>query len=170
LLKARCLPSKRGEAALINISLLNRYVGKNISQICPNGYDDNNDSHCAHFVAHVLRISEGTKCTNLVHGPGPGASVRVDDVFNKWCPKVIDELSKPSSWSSGWIFIINPKYVRLSPRKMQDVGRKHMGIFVGGSVWHYSNTQDKVVRVSIDRMKKHYPSASDNGLFFGTVR
>ncbi|MDF2763855.1 MAG: hypothetical protein K0S81_849, partial [Rhodospirillales bacterium] len=40
---------------------------------------------------------------------------------------------------------------------MQDVGRKHMGIFVGGSVWHYSNSQDKVVCVSIDRMKKHYP-------------
>ena len=155
---------------MLSITTLNGYVGKNISQICPNGYTANNLSHCAHFVAHALGIQENYLCTNQVHGPGPGASIRVEDIFNRWCPKVIDELSKPNSWSSGLIFIINPIYVRLSPRKMDNVGRKHMGIFVGGSVWHYSNTQDKVVRVSIDRMKKHYPSASDNGLFFGTFR
>jgi hypothetical protein len=90
----------RGEATVINISMLNGYVGKHISQICPNGYDANNIWHCAHFVAHALDIMVGTKCTNIVHGPGPGASIRVNEIFNDWCPKVIDELSKSKSWSS----------------------------------------------------------------------
>jgi len=47
---------------MLNLELLNSYVGKNISEICLNGYANNNDNHCAHFVSHILNLHFSLTC------------------------------------------------------------------------------------------------------------
>jgi hypothetical protein len=67
---------------------LNFFAGKHISQICYNWYVDDKLNHCAHFVSHVLGISETNNCYNARGTPGrtmPGACIRVDELFNDWC-------------------------------------------------------------------------------------
>jgi hypothetical protein len=46
--------------------------------------------------------------------------------------------------------------------------KKHIGIFCDGAVWHYSNTRDKVVRVTPESFGRHYPSPH-NAMFYGEM-
>ena len=48
------------------------------------------------------------------------------------------------------------------------VPRKHVGIFADGFIWHYSNSQHKVVRQTPSQFAQHYPSP-DNAMFFGAL-
>lgn len=156
---------------MISASTLNFYVNMHVSMICPNGYDQDNINHCVHFVGHVLGIQVGASCSTIVGGQRAlRASIRVDEIFNMWCPSVGEFDSKPNSVSQGLIFIINEINVRLNPKHMGNVGTKHMGVFVGGSVWHYSNGRHKVVSVPVSQMRNHFPSKKDNYLFYGTLK
>lgn len=47
----------------VGCSKLSSYLNKNIRDICPNHFDDNNLNHCAHFVSHMLGIGIGYTCT-----------------------------------------------------------------------------------------------------------
>ena len=68
---------------MLNLELLNSYVGKNISEICLNGYANNNDNHCAHFVSHILNLHFSLTCDQMVPESAKqsvGANIRVHEV------------------------------------------------------------------------------------------
>jgi hypothetical protein len=73
----------------IGYSKLGSYLNKNIRDICPNHFDDNNLNHCAHFVSHVLGIAIGYTCDRMVRGSnGAKANIKVQELFGMWCPEV----------------------------------------------------------------------------------
>lgn len=146
---------------------LDSYLGKNISEICGNGYTDNLLNHCAHFVAHVLGLSVGYTCRNQTGGKEFGACIKVHHLFAH-CVKVGTWASKPDELDACLIFITHASNVNVGKKEMVNHPRKHVGIFREGSVTHYSNTMDRVTRQSVEQFSHHYPAPS-NALFYGKV-
>lgn len=152
---------------MISQSALAGYLGKSMSQICPNGYADPNDNHCAHFVSHAIGFRFGLTCGQMKTGPGPSANIRVQEVFHQ-CPAVGAWSQKPVVLVSCLVFITNSSNVDLKNRIMTNVPRKHIGIFSNGSIWHYSNSKHSVVSQTPDQFSNHYPAPS-NSMFYGRV-
>jgi hypothetical protein len=154
---------------LVTEATLNAYLGQHISQICGIGYSSDSDNHCAHFVSHVLGYQFGVTCRTMIHGRGTPASIRVQEVFAR-CLQVgpWDDLPTPLFW--GLVFITNATNVNVQSRQMQNVPRKHIGIFLGGSrqIWHYSNSRRQVVSQTPAEFSHHYP-APDNAMFWGSA-
>jgi hypothetical protein len=146
---------------------LNGYLGKHISAICTSGFVDNADNHCAHFVSHVLGYRFGATCAMMGNGKGTPASIRVQEVFAH-CARVGKWADLPATDFMALAFITNPANVSVGSRTMHNVPRKHVGIYCGGSIWHYSNTQHQVVRQTPAEYSLHYP-APDNAMFWGSI-
>src|SRR5262245_18176795 len=91
---------------MITLPQLNGYLGKPISQICPNGFANDNDNHCAHFVAHAMGYKFGVTCLTMVHAqPGAvGATIKVQQIFPQ-CPAVGTWASRPKTLLSCLAFI-----------------------------------------------------------------
>ena len=51
---------------------------------------------------------------------------------------------------------------------MDNVPKKHIGIFINGTIWHYSNSQHKVVTQTPAEFIKHYPGQGF-ALFYGQL-
>lgn len=147
---------------------LDGYVGKSIGEICQSGYTSSADNHCAHFVAHALGYHFGVTCQIMGNGKGPGASLRVQEIFPK-CPSVGVWSLRPASVQACLVFILRASNVNLAGKLMANVPRKHVGIFMGGFIWHYSNSQGKVVKQTPSQFARHYPSP-DNSMFYGSLR
>lgn len=153
--------STDGDAAL------DEYLGKSISEICPNEYTDNSKNHCAHFVSHVKGYTFGFKCYGMTNkGPKPGASIRVHEVFSE-CPLVGRWDDKPESITSCLAFVTSSKNVKVDKKEMLNVPAKHIGIFSGGMIYHYSNSKDQVVKQTPQQFKKHYKGSTIE-VFYGT--
>jgi hypothetical protein len=152
---------------MVTQTQLTGYLGKSIADICPNGFKGAHDNHCAHFVAHVLGYHWGVTCQMMGSGKAPGATLRVQELFPK-CPKVGVWSLRPASVKTCLVFITRAANVNLSAKTMVNVPRKHVGIFADGFVWHYSNSQQKVVKQTPAQFKLHYP-APDNAMFFGSL-
>jgi hypothetical protein len=152
---------------MITQQQLESYLGKSISQICPNGFTGNADNHCAHFVAHVLGYRFGVTCQLMTHGRLPGATIRVQEIFPR-CGAVGVWSLRPSSLPTCLVFITRVGNVDLAARVMSNVPRKHIGIFFGGLVWHYSNSQHRVVKQTPAQFSQHYPPP-DNAMFYGSM-
>ena len=152
---------------MITEQQLSGYLGKSIDQICPNGYTRPADDHGAHFVGHVLGYCYGATC--LIGGAprGPAASLRVDEIFQR-CPKVGVWGLRPWSLQACLVFISRASSVNLAARVMTAVPRRHIGIFVSGHVWHYSNREGKVVRQTPARFSVHFV-APDNAMFYRSL-
>ena len=146
---------------------LSAYLGKSIGQICQNGYASDADNHCAHFVSHALGYKFGVTCQMMGSARGPGANLRVQELFPH-CQKVGVWSLRPSAIATCLVFITRASNVNLSAKVMANVPRKHIGIFIGGFVWHYSNSQQKVVRQTPALFSTHYPSP-DNAMFYGSL-
>jgi hypothetical protein len=146
---------------------LDGYLGKPISDLCPNGYTAASDNHCAHFVSHVLGFSFGLTCGNMGHGPGPSGNIRVQELFPK-CPMVGNWAQKPVVLIQCLVFITDANNVDLQNKTMVNVSRKHVGIYYNGTIWHYSNTDHKVVSQTPQAFSNHYPPPS-NAMFYGTM-
>jgi hypothetical protein len=144
----------------LSADLLNAYVGVNIVDICAFGFT-HKTNHCAHFVSHVLQLELGYTCGR---GGVGGRSVRVHEIFAK-CPRVGKFDDRPTE--KCLIFVISPREVNLKKKVMSNVPKKHIGIYVNGTIWHYSNSREKVVTQKPAEFKKHYPGQT-NGLFYGT--
>ena len=148
---------------------LNTLLGKHIREICPIGYADDSDNHCAHFVSHVLGYQFGATCRTMVNGAGTSASIRVQDVFSH-CLQVgnWDDLPTPLFW--GLVFITNAHNVNIQAKQMVNVPRKHIGIFMGGlrKIYHYSNSNRQVVTQTPEEFSNHY-RAPDNAMFWGSA-
>ena len=152
---------------MIAASQLNGFLGKSIGQICSIGYAAPGDNHCAHFVCHVLGYQFGFTCRDMKNGPGTPANIRVQQVFAR-CPQVGTWASRPSNVTGCLIFITNASNVHIASRTMDNVPRKHVGIFLDGNIWHYSNSQSQVVKQTPAEFSHHY-RAPDNALFYGTM-
>jgi hypothetical protein len=146
---------------------LDGFLGKSMAQICPNGFAADADNHCAHFVSHVLNLRYGVTCQIMSHGKLPGVSIRVQEIFPH-CPTVGAWSLRPASLGACLVFITRVANVNLAAKVMSNVPRKHVGIFLNGSIWHYSNSQHKVVRQTPAQFGMHYP-APDNGMFYGSL-
>ena len=147
-----------------SVLTLDGYKGKHIKEICGNKYDDESDNHCAHFVSHVMGFGFGTTCRTMGSGKAPGAAIRVHETFGM-CPAV-------GAWDSlkenaCLVFVTDKSNVELAKKLMVNVPKKHVGIHVGGTIWHYSNSQSKVVTQVPSEYVHHYPGAGI-ALFWGT--
>ncbi|HEY3883856.1 MAG TPA: hypothetical protein VGL62_01515 [Vicinamibacterales bacterium] len=146
---------------------LDALVGKSIADICGNGYANPHDNHCAHFVSHVLGYAFGVTCQTMGTGKALGASLRVQELFPKCQTAGVWSL-RPASLKACLVFITKSTNVNLSSKVMANVPRKHVGIYLNGLIWHYSNSQHKVARQTPGQFAQHYPPP-DNAMFFGSL-
>jgi len=91
----------------------------------------------------------------------------VQEVFGR-CWKVGAWGAREATLPMCLVFITNAGNVKLDSRVMSNVPRKHMGVFMSGSIWHYSNTLRQVVKQTPEEFGKHYPEP-DNAMFFGVI-
>jgi hypothetical protein len=156
-----------GEHRMITQQQLSGYLGKSMTDICPNGHTDETASHGAHFVAHVLGYRFGLTCQMMGTAQGPAASVRIQDLFQH-CPKLGVWSLRPASMTTCLVFITRASNVNLAARVIASVPRQHVGLLVDGFVWHYSNRQRTVVRQTPAQFARHY-AGPDNALFYGSL-
>jgi hypothetical protein len=146
------------------------WVGKNIKEICTNEYINNAHNHCAHFVAHAKGYAHGYTCFKQTgKGTGPGASIRVNELFMK-CPEVGTWDKKSTALTSCLAFITNASNVDVPKKAMTDHPQKHIGIFDSGLIYHYSNGDDKVISdtpAAFERKFKQKYSGPAVTLFYG---
>lgn len=152
---------------MITAAQLNQRLGQPIARICPNGYSNPNDNHCAHYVSHVLNFRFGATCRTMHAGKNPGASIRVQELFAR-CPRVGHWADRPANVPQVLVFVIDASNVDLRRKVMANVPRKHVGIYLGGMIWHYSNANSMVVSVLPDRFQHHY-QGPNIALFYGTL-
>jgi len=160
--------------SLTALASLEGYVGKSIGDICGNGYAPASENHCAHFVGHALGIKLGLLCGNMGQDSktrSTGASIRVHELYNQLAHRGKWE-DKPASGDGLLIFVISAANVVRGI--MNNIPKKHVGIHFGGQVFHYSNTQNKVVVESSvdvfhDKFKRNYGPRTDISLFFGVA-
>jgi len=147
--------------------LLTTYLGRHIKQVCPNEFNNDGDNHCAHLVSHIMRYRFGVTCRVMGKANAAGANIRVQEIFPK-CPTVGAWASRPSSVINCLAFITNPSNVDLAHKVFNNVPRKHVGIYFGGVIWHYSNSQHRVIKQTPEQFSHHYPSP-DNAMFYGIL-
>jgi hypothetical protein len=152
---------------MITVAQLNEYLTQPISKICLNGYANANDNHCAHFISHVLGLKFGVTCLTMQGGTHAGANIRVQEVFAR-CPEVGRWADRPGHVGQCLVFVTDASNVDLVHKIMTNVPKKHVGIYVSGMIWHYSNSKSQVVSVSPDVFQHHYPG-SNIAMFYGTM-
>lgn len=152
---------------MITAATLDAKLGQEITAVCPTGYTDRAHNHCAHFVSHMLEYTFGFTCGHMVRGTGARANIRVHELFAR-CPRVGRWADRPATLMRCLVFITNANNVNVATKQMTNVPRKHVGIFIDGSIWHYSNTRDQVVKQTPAQFERHYP-APDNAMFFGEM-
>lgn len=151
---------------------LQNYVGKSIGDICGNGFSSSSQNHCAHFVSHVLEIQGGVLCGDMAWDTRKtGASIRCDEVYNRLSSKGKWE-DRPAASDGLLIFVLSA--ANVVGGIMQNVPQKHVGIYFGGQVFNYSNSQQKVVADSSveafhGKFKTSY-AGGDISLFYGVVQ
>jgi hypothetical protein len=146
---------------------LSETLNKTIADLCQNKFTGTAENHCAHFVCHVLELDSGYDCKTHKNGSHPGACVRVQELFPE-CPQVGNWNSAPQGMKI--VFVTDKSNVDLTAHTMRNVPKKHVGIFSDGHVYHYSNSQDIVIRQTpaafLARFQGFY--GGNQGLFFGT--
>jgi hypothetical protein len=204
-------------AAGVTTSILDTFVNKGISDICPYQYEKDKDNHCAHLIGHILGLAVGETCAmQTVQAElrtkysAFGASIRVNEIFNSvgggkridvagaiaemthtvsplvsttagaaavsnssGAASTIPTLTTTTGGSAApskktiadeettttlptecLIYAVLDGYVKDG--KMSDKPSKHIGIYVNGIVWHYSNSTDKVVTQTLSEFSGHY--------------
>ncbi|MBB1287027.1 hypothetical protein HRH25_21770 [Flavisolibacter sp. BT320] len=146
---------------------LTKTLNKTIADFCKNKFIGAEENHCAHFVCHVLEIDSGYDCKTHKNGSHPGACIRVQNLFAE-CPQVDNWNNAPQGMKI--VFVTDKSNVNLTTHTMRNVPKKHVGIFSEGHVYHYSNTQDVVIRQTPTDFLARFQGAygGNQGLFFGT--
>ena len=152
---------------LANQLILSTYLDKTIADICPNGYANDADNHGAHFVAHAMGYGFGATCLTMRRGNGFGANIRVQEIFPR-CPTVGAWAARPVTMTTCLVFITNASNVNVATKVMSSVPQKHVGIYISGLIYHYSNSQHQVVQQTPEQFSHHY-AAPDNAMFYGSL-
>jgi hypothetical protein len=155
------------DAGVITQHQLDGYLGKSIGAICQNGYVSTTENHSAHFVSHLLGYTFGVTCQMMGNGRAPAATLRVWDLFPK-CKSVGVWSLRPASLSTCLVFITRTSNVNLAAKAMSAAPRTHIGVYMNGFIWHYSNSRQQVVKETVSQFKHHYP-APDNAMFYGSL-
>lgn len=156
----------------LKIADLNAYVGKPISEICDKGYHPDSENHCAHFVSHALGIQIGTLCGDMNYATRhSGATLRVNELYNGLSSRGPWETR--SSAATGLLIFVTDADRNMRNRLMGQNPQKHVGIWLMGSIWNYSNSHHAVVRdVSVEtfhaKFKRTYHGKSIS-LYYGEV-
>ncbi len=148
---------------------LDAALGKNINKICENKFHDPAANHCAHFVSHICDLAFSFNCKQFAGGNKPGANVRVHEVFAQ-CPRV-GRWADADLAKTQLIFVTLASNVDLARKEMVNIPQKHIGVYHGGKVYHYSNTADQVTSESPDSFFAKFQAlyAGNQGLFFGWI-
>ena len=146
---------------------LEALLDKNINQICPNRFHDAAANHCAHFVSHAMAFGFSFHCRQFAGGSKPGANIRVHEIFAQ-CPRV-GNWEEADPGADQLVFVTRKDVVNLATKTMQNIPQKHIGIYHQGLIYHYSNTEDRVVKQTPDAFLQRFQAAydGDQGLFFG---
>ena len=152
---------------LANQLILSTYLDKTIADICPNGYANAADNHGAHFVSHAMGYGFGATCLTLRRGRGFGACIRVQEIFPR-CPTVGAWAARPVTMTTCLVFITNASNVDVATKVMSSVPQKHVGFYISGLIYHYSNSQHQVVQQTPEQFSHHY-AAPDNAMFYGSL-
>ena len=145
---------------------LDGYVGKSMADICENGYTSAAD-HSAHFGSHALGFEFGVTCRMVGNHRGPAATLHVQELFPR-CKSVGVWSLRPGSLSPCLVFITRASNVNLAAKTLSNGPRRHLGIYIDGFIWHYSNTRQQVIKETPSQFKRHYP-APDNAMFYGSL-
>jgi hypothetical protein len=146
---------------------LESVLGYDIKDICKNRFHDPSANHCAHFVSHAMDFTFSYHCREFQGGSKEPANIRVHEIFAE-CPRV-GNWSDTDTSKSQLIFVTRKDVVDIVAKKMQNIPQKHIGIYHNNAVYHYSNTQDEVVKQSVDDFYERFQAtySGDQGLFFG---
>jgi len=151
----------------ITLDQLSKFEGQRIDAICDCAYHNDADNHCAHFVSHALGLGFGFTCKDMTGKGTKGANIRVHEIFAR-CTQVGKWIDRPALLNVSLVFVTSAKNVNLATKRMDNVPKKHIGIYNHGSIWHYSNTGDKVVKLLPEQFARHYVG-SDIELFYGEI-
>jgi hypothetical protein len=126
------------------------YLGCSIDRICRNAIvHEHGQNHCAHFVCHVMgynHLPGAVKCTvRDVHTPGTnGVHIRVNEVYNvapnRWMWPANGRLQEPC-------LVVATTAENVHNQQPPTIGmgrRKHIGLYTGGSIWHYLTSHSRV--------------------------
>lgn len=151
------------DAVNVTPALLDGYLGKPIAEICGNGFTNDADNHCAHFVNHVMGFDFDYTCRSATHH-APAANLRVHETFAR-CGRV-GAWPPPADVGPCFAFVTRAEAVHLDTKTMDNIPKKHIGIRCGDMIWHYSNANRKVVRQTPDDFARHYPGPG-YAMFYG---
>ncbi len=146
---------------------LDAYVNKHISQICGCSFVNDGDNHCAHFVCHATELNFGLTCYGMTQkgSQAQSANIRVQEVFPQ-CRRVGIWANKPADLTTGFIFVTQAKNINLKAKTIENVPRKHIGIFINQDVWQYKNRFRHVIKQTPADFKQHYQGTGYE-IFFG---
>lgn len=147
---------------------LEHTLGLSIDHFCSNGFVNPAENHCAHFVCHVLAVAAGYDCKTHTGKPGAGATLRVQELFAH-CPRVGAFKDAPAGICA--VFVTAKGNVDLARHSMRNVKQKHVGLYDGIHVYHYSNGKDQVIRQTPAEFLAHFDAIYDGeqALYFGTL-
>lgn len=151
-----------------NAMKLESTLGHTIGHFCTNGFANPADNHCAHYVGHVLAIDTGYDCRTHTGKAGQGASLRVHELFAH-CPRVGRFEDAPPGICV--VFVTATTNVDLPAQRMRNVPQKHVGLYDGTHVYHYSNGQDQAIRQTPAEFLARFEAlyAGEQALYFGTL-
>jgi hypothetical protein len=144
---------------------LNCYTGMNITEICPFKYNTGNQ--CAHFVSHAVGIAVGATCKNASwenrqnKAIAQGASLRANEVYNS-CVSRGPWGERNAAIATCLIFVTCDSNV--TGNMMLDAPQKHVGVYLNGTIWHYSNTHGRVQTDTVDSWFSKF-----KGIYSGNV-
>lgn len=151
-------------------SRLENALGKPIDDICPNRFHDHNANHCAHFVSHMMGLDFSFNCREYKGGSQQPANIRVHEVF-KQCPKVGQWSDRPTTDGPLLVFVTRTNNVDIHTKTMGNIPQKHIGVFINGHIYHYSNSKEMAVKWApetfLETFERTY--SGTQSLFFGTI-
>ena len=148
------------------VDSLRKFEGLHIKEICGCQFVDDAFNHCAHFVSHAMGFHLGYTCRNQTGKGKGGASIRVHELFRS-CPEVGGWSDRPMVVTACLVFVTAASNVKVATKTMANVPAKHVGIYLNGTIWHYSNRKHKVVTQAPEAFNHHY-SGKNITLFYGT--
>lgn len=161
------IPAETVAAVAASSLNLDGCLGKTVDDFCGKyGKVGDGINHCAHFVSHVLelRIPNAGLCSNVGSNEESkweykdrmkGFCVRVNQVFNSCNNRAYwDGKSAPATCLI--VATIQANIESKTPLTIGSMTTKHIGFLVGDQVYHYSNTQDKVIKMPASEFKNHY--------------